>query len=52
MSTDFFYSGSLLFTAKCRKADELFRRGEGPASVAANLDNMAVVATAAAASER
>jgi len=41
----------LLFTAKCRKADELFRRGEGPASVAANLDNMAVVATAAAASE-
>ena len=39
---------SLLFTAKCRKADELFRQGEGPGSVAANLDNMAVVATAAA----
>lgn len=36
----------LLFTAKCRKADELFRSGESPGSVAANLDNMAVVSTA------
>ena len=43
-----FPSCSLLFTAKCRKADELFRKGEGPGSVADNLDNMAVVATAAA----
>ena len=39
---------SLLFTAKCRKADELFRKGEGAGSVAANLDSMAVVATAEA----
>jgi len=38
----------LLFTAKCRKADELFRKGEGAGSVAANLDSMAVVAAAAA----
>ena len=43
-----FPSCSLLFTAKCRKADELFRKGEEPGSVSANLDNMAVVATAAA----
>ena len=38
---------SLLFTAKCRKADELFRKGEGAGSVAANLDSMAVVAAPA-----
>ena len=43
---DSFHSCSLLFTAKCRKADELFRSGESPGSIAANLDNMAVVATA------
>ena len=46
LGNDYFYSCSLLFTAKCRKADELFRSGESPGSVAANLDNMAVVATA------